>query len=243
MQTGKILGIGAALSAGLLAAQVASASVQLEVSNGGPTTAITLTSLGSGAYSASSSNYGGLTWNSLDVSVLGPGALGFSVQGLTYNTSGEAIFYATGTGFTYLATNPNTLDSTGGGGYTGSSSGIGLSQVGYAATSNAAFDTSGDNTSLQSSGPAGGGAITASTGTNPNVTGLTGAGYSLTYEAIFSFGASGDVYGTLAAPAGGTVSILGGVANAVALPGTGPLTLVGGLVLVGGLAIRRRMKA
>ena len=213
MQTGKILGIGAALSAGLLAAQVASASVQLEVSNGGPTTAITLTSLGSGAYSASSSNYGGLTWNSLDVSVLGPGALGFSVQGLTYNTSGEAIFYATGTGFTYLATNPNTLDSTG------------------------------DNTSLQSSGPAGGGAITASTGTNPNVTGLTGAGYSLTYEAIFSFGASGDVYGTLAAPAGGTVSILGGVANAVALPGTGPLTLVGGLVLVGGLAIRRRMKA
>ncbi len=248
MQTGKILGIGAALSAGLLAANVASASVQLEVFDSGTPTSITLTNLGSGVYSAKSTSSGNYSWSSLEVSVLGPGALGFSVEGLSYSGSvtASASFLATGTGFTYLNASPE-LYSTGGGGYTGPSTYVFMSQEGYAAASNSAFVTSDDSTGgPYPSTPAGGGTFTASSGYNKSVTDLHATGYSLTYAANFAFEYpginEGNTFGTAADPAGGTVSILGGTASAVTLPGSGPLTVVGGLVLVGGLAIRRRMK-
>jgi hypothetical protein len=251
MQTGKILGIGAVLSAGLLATHVASASVQLEVFDSGTATQISLTNLGSGVYSAVPTGSGNYSWTSLEVSVLGPGALGFSVQGLKYSgtTVATASFLATGTGFTYLNANPNTLTSTGGGGYTGTGSFVSMSQGGYAAASNSAFDRTGDSTGgLSPSTPAGGGAFTTSTESNTSVSDLSSApGYSLTYAANFAFdyfsGANeGNTFGTAADPAGGTVSILGGTASAVTLPGSGPLTVIGGLMVVGGLAIRRRMK-
>ena len=266
MQTGKILGIGAALSAGLLAAHVASASVQtsLEIANPSGTGYLTV---GSGDYSAAgvyntgtgyfvgsqsgnSQSSAVFTWSDLQVSMLGPGSLGFSVEGLSYTGSSDtsASFLATGTGFTYLNTSPNTLTSTGGGGYTGTGSYVSMSQEGYAAASDSAFATSGDNTGgPYPSTSAGGGTFTASSGSNNSVTDLSATGYSLTYAANFTFDYfsnvnKGNTFGTAANPAGGTVSILGGTASAVTLPGSGPLSLVGGLVVVGGLAIRRRMK-
>lgn len=267
MQSGKFLSIGAALSAGLLAAHVASASVQtsLEIVNPSGTGYLTV---GSGYYSAAGVyNTGGgyfvgsqsinssssaiFTWSALQVSVLGPGALGFSVDGLSYvgSTITSASFLAAGTGFTYLNSSPNTLTSTGGGGYTGTGSYVSMSQEGYTAATNSAFDTTGDNTGGPSSStPAGGGTFTPSTSSNAGVTDLSAAGYSLTYSANFAFDYfsgvdKGNTFGTAADPAGGTVSILGGTAPAaVTLPGSGPLSLVGGLVVVGGLAIRRRMK-
>ncbi len=268
MQTGKVLGIGAALSAGLLAAHVASASIQTGVEISDPLGAYLTVSSGDysaaglyknngsaggylvGLQSTNTSNTPIFTWSSLQVSVLGPGALGFSVQDLNYTGSAitSASFLATGTGFTYLSTNPNTLTSTGGGGYTGPGSYVTMSQAGYAAASDAAFDRSGDNTGgPYPSAGVGGGTLAPSSGSNTGVTDLPGTGYSLTYTANFTFNYSananeGNTFGTATDPAGGTVSILGGTASAVTLPGSGPLSLVGGLVVVGGLAIRRRMK-
>ncbi|MGC8541194.1 MAG: hypothetical protein ACP5QA_11255 [Phycisphaerae bacterium] len=64
-----------------------------------------------------------------------------------------------------------------------------------------------------------------------------GTPYTLTAEGQF------QIQSTLSTYNGTFVTALAGSAPAaVTLPGSGPLSVVGGLVLVGGLAIRRRMK-
>jgi hypothetical protein len=262
MRTGKILGIGAALSAGLIAAHAASASVVtgLEVESGA-SGVITFTQ-SSGAYGAgelyktSSSGYGVgastptgdtalFTWTNLKVtdSNSGQSSLTFAISGLANPgngvDAGAITFTATGTGFNYLGS--NTLTASGATPYSGTSSSFdAVSQGGYASNTDTAFDSSGTSTGQSgASVPTGSGTATPATGT-ATATGLSGTGYSLTYQTTFSLFDSG-VYGTPTA-AGGTVSI-GSPVNAVTLPGSGPLTIIGGLVMVGGLAIRRRMKA
>ena len=267
MQTGKILGIGAALSAGLLAAQVASASVVTGVEVGytvgtsAPATYIDASGFTGGGvfYSTGSSGYGVgsstptsdtalFSWRTMNLSSPSADSLGLSVVDLQFFGSPgyTANFLATGTGFTALAPNTNTLIATGGGGYSTArgSTAFGVYYDGFAAKSNASYDTTGDATGSGVLDGSGGSSYDASSTTN-DALGDLAAPYSLSYEMqVMALSvSSGDYLGTTAAPLGGTVSILGGVANAVALPGTGPLTLVGGLVLVGGLAIRRRMKA
>ncbi len=262
MQSGKFLSIGAALSAGLLAAHVASASVVTGVkvafgSSSSYTSASAYTgggvfysvgSVGSGAYGIGTSTPGGDTtlfsWTKLNLSAPSAGSLGFSVVGLQFGGGGYAAnFVATGTSFTSLAANPNTLEASGGGAYSGSagSSSFTVSYEGFAAKSNGSYDISGDNTGQTALVGSGGNSYTASTSKNTGVSDLA-APYSLTYQLKVGDLSSGGSLGTSASPLGGTVSILGGTPSAVTLPGSGPLSLVGGLVVVGGLAIRRRMK-
>ena len=118
MQTGKILGIGAALSAGLLAAHVASASVVtgVEVAFGSSSSYAIATGYtsggyfysignpGSGSYGIGTSTPGGDTtlfsWIGLNLSAPSAGSLSFSVVGLHLGSVGYgANFVATGTGF------------------------------------------------------------------------------------------------------------------------------------------------
>ena len=266
MQTGKILGIGAALSAGLLAAHVASASVVTGVEVGyavGPTTpasyfdASGLTSggvfysAGGGAYgigtSTPQSDTTLFSWTKLNLSAPSADTLGFSVVDLRFfgSTGYTANFLATGTGFTALAPSSNTLEATGGGAYSlaiGSTS-FTVGYEGFAAKSNSSYDTTGDKTGLSTLSGSGASSYDTSSAQVGGLNDLA-APYSLSYQLQVTgvSVSSGDYLGTAASPLGGTSSILAGTASAVTLPGSGPLSVVGGLVLVGGLAIRRRMK-
>ncbi len=274
MQTGKILGIGAVLSAGLLAAHVASASVVtgLEIQGFGLKSQ-TLT-VGSAAYtsgelystSAGSGSYGVsaislapkntvayFTWTSLTVSDVATGGSGltFSVDGLTNADPGAfqdtVNFVVSGTGFTFLPTSGDaTLAVNGSGSYTG---GVGnggsgsdsISTLGSVNASNSLYGATGSNVSTST-------VISYDTSTAGSYTlapasidatqhGLGNpTDYSLTDVATFTIRETGADYG------GTFGTTLSGTASAVTLPGSGPLTVVGGLVVVGGLAIRRRMK-
>ncbi len=267
MQTGKILGIGAALSAGLLAAHAASASVVTGVEVGyavaattpasyfdasGLTSGGVFYSAGGGAYGIGTSTPRGDTtlfsWAKLNLSAPSADTLGFSVVDLQFfGSSGyTANFLATGTGFTALAPSSNTLEATGGGAYSlaiGSQS-FGVGYEGFAAKSNSSYDTTGDKTgssTLSGSGASSYDASSAKVGGLNNLAAPYSLSYQLQVTAEVSV-SSVDYLGTAASPLGGTSSILAGTASAVTLPGSGPLSVVGGLVLVGGLAIRRRMK-
>ncbi len=258
MRTGKILGIGAALSAGLIAANAASASVVtgVEVGFGISPSQFLLASAytaGGEVYTSGGGNYGIGTstpsgdtelfsWTDLNISATGTASLNFSVIGLGFTSPGyTSTFFATGKGFNSVGPSV-TLNSTGGGAYSGGSGSVGVTQTGYAAASNAGYGRT-DATSSDTLSGNGGGTFNSSSVSNSSVTDLVTAPYSLTYELKATPISSGVSLGTTADPVGGTVSILGGSSNAVALPGSGPLTIVGGLVMIGGLAIRRRMKA
>lgn len=266
MQTGKILGIGAALSAGLLAAHVASASVVTgievgySVGSASPATYVSASSFTGGGqfYKISTGGYGVgastpgsdtklFSWSGMNLAAPSAGTLGFSLVNLQFFGSFgyTADFLATGTGFSSLAASPNKLNATGGGGYSSpsASDAFAITYEGYAAKSNSSYDTTGDSTGTGSLSGSGGSSYGASSVQNTSVTDLA-APYSLSYQLqVTAVSVSpGDYLGTTTSPLGGTSSILGGTASAVTLPGSGPLTIVGGLVVVGGLAVRRRMK-
>ena len=273
MQTGKILGIGAALSAGLLAAHVASASVVtgVEIAFNGQTLAVGSsayangevysTSPGSGNYQvgATSSAPAGanvyFTWTGISVSDVAAGSseLTLTVSGLTNADPGAVTstigFVASGQNFTFLPTSGDaTLAASGSGSYSGA---VGTGQTGsdYASTagavnlSNILYDTTGTNISTATATQ-----YASSSSPNSSYTLATAAvdatqnglgsppSYSLTDYAAFNLISPGTTYG------GTFATTLSGAASAVSLPGSGPLTIIGGLVMVGGLAIRRRIK-
>ncbi len=242
MQTGKILGIGAALSAGLLAAHVASASTALTLEEySGTSTFATATLSGSaGSYSASSGSYNGVSWSSVLATVVNSGgtaSLQLAFTGLK-GTPGsiadflvsDTAFSETGTNLTLSASYSQTITS-------GSGSGDIFGVVGFADSKNAAFGVpSGDaggypSGSVVSDTP---GASSVSAGSLPTVS--LASNYSLTTNAQIQF-FSGNTYSATF-----KTSVTGAAPAAVSLPGSGPLTIIGGLVMVGGLAIRRRIK-
>jgi hypothetical protein len=248
MRTGKILGIGAALSAGLIAAHAASASVQLEAYAVGSSAYSTLKLTGSaGSYSASSSSYAGLFWSSLDVTVVNSGgnasiSLAFSgLHGFGYYgfLTSDTSFPAVGAGASLEASGTDSVTTN------NSGTSDTFSAAGYADSNNNLFG-------VVSSTPYPANAVTASAGAHGASTSSFGPGasanatispislasaYSLTTNAIINLQSSN------AYSASFTTSVTGGTPAAVNLPGSGPLTIIGGLVMVGGLAIRRRMKA
>ena len=243
MQSGKFLGIGAVLSAGLLAAHVASASTLTleEYVVGGTTFGSTSLTGSAGSYSAGAGSYGALSWTGVSASVVNSGgtdSLSFTLTGLTgagYDgfLISDGSFSETGTGLALSSSSAYSL--------TGGSSGGTIATVGFADKNNKLFGVPSNNSSSYPSGSVvseSSGAYSADTG-SPSTLAISGP-YSLTTNGIFdnSFTGGSGVY-TITA----TTSVTGGAAPAaVTLPGSGPLSVVGGLVLVGGLAIRRRMK-
>jgi len=232
MQTGKVLGIGAALSAGLLAAHVASASVSLEVFHPGGGTYSTV-SLGS------SGSYGGMSWSDVTATILNSGgtaSLDLSFTGLTGSgylgfLASDTAFSETGTGLSLSASDSQTVTA-------GSGSGDNFGLYGFADANNAAFGVPSVDVSSYPTGSVvsetSGASVVVGNGSPLTVS--LASNYSLTTNAVVAL-SSGSSYN-----ASFTTSVTGAAPAAVSLPGSGPLTIIGGLVMVGGLAIRRRIK-
>ena len=242
MQTGKVLGIGAVLSAGLLAAHVASAATltleEYVVGGGYKSTSLTGSA---GSYSAGAGSYVGLSWTGVSASVVNSGgtaSLSLSFTGLTGTgyqgfLVSDTSFSETGTGLTLAASSSSTVTSGSGGGV--------FSGIAFADKNNTLFgvpssDSSGyPNNSVVAESS---GAYSASPSSPQTVSSISSP-YSLTTNGVVdtSLAGGGSTYNFTA-----VTSVTGGTTSAVTLPGSGPLTIVGGLVVVGGLAIRRRMK-
>ncbi len=240
MQTGKVLGIGAALSAGLLAAHVASASttLTLEEYSGTSTFATTTLSGSAGSYSASSGSYNGVSWTSVLATVVNSGgtaSLELSFTGLTGSGSAsflvsDTAFSQTGTGLSLSASDSQTLNS-------GAGTNDTFGAVGFADANNVAFGVPSADSFIYPANavvPESSGAYNAQVGAPTSV--AISSSYSLTTNADVTL-TSGSTYN-----ASFTTSVTGAAPAAVSLPGSGPLTVIGGLVMVGGLAIRRRIK-
>ncbi len=242
MQTGKVLGIGAALSAGLLAAHVASAAtLTLEEYVVGISSFGTTSLTGSaGSYSAGAGSYRGLSWTGVSSTVANSGgtdSLSLTFTGLTGTAYdgfliSDTSFSEMGTGLTLSASSSSTATTGSGGGV--------FAPIGFADKNDKLFGVPSGNISGYPSGSVvseSSGAYSADTG-SPSTVNIS-APYSLTTNALVNTLASGgsSIYTVTA-----TASVTGGTASAVTLPGSGPLSLIGGLVVVGGLAIRRRMK-
>jgi hypothetical protein len=242
MQTGKVLGIGAALSAGLLAAHVASASTSLTLEEySGNSSFKTATLSGSaGSYTASNGSYSGVSWTSVAATVVNSGgtaSLELSFTGLTGSGSAsflvsDTAFSETGTGLTLSASESQTLTS-------GTGTGNTLDVAGFADSNNAAFGVPSTDSFLFPNNSV----ISESSGAyaegvgSPPVSGITlSSNYSLTANALVTLASVSTYNATF------KTSVTGAAPAAVSLPGSGPLTIIGGLVMVGGLAIRRRIK-
>lgn len=259
MQTGKILGIGAVLSAGLLAANIASASTLTleEYAAGGTGSSpsygtTTLYSSGSGTYTTGGGSYGTLNWGGVTatVSQTAHGAsLELAISGLT-DAYGEWGFLVSDTSFPSLGSGASlvgvasySLSSGGTKGNTDSFSMAGYADPGnhlFGVPSGAGFPS---NVYVSSSAYKVNPVTFGPSSQKTSITATTSpislpSAYSLSTEGIINTTGSG----------GGPYNVdfttsVAGTSSAVRLPGSGPLTVVGGLVLVGGLAIRRRMKA
>jgi hypothetical protein len=247
MSMGKVIGMGAALAAGLAVAGMAHASVSLTV-NG---TSISLSG-GSGSYSSSGGTVlngnGVFGWGTISIISNSPATtdtqaeLNLSISGL-YNTdpsAGTVIdIAASDSGFQFLSnTSANYLQLTGSVSANGQNS----------SDSASALSTASDNTNSITAivGPfteSNGSVYSQSfTSTPESATGLTSP-YSLATTVDFTITGSGtsnsgDLQGGNFDAAVTTNPIS---SNAVPLPGSGALAFVGGLALVGGMAIRRRM--
>ena len=259
MQTGKVLGIGAALSAGLLAAHVASASTTLTLEEfgaggTGPATSYgttTLISQGSGTYTAGGGSYGGTTWTGV-AATISQGASGASLElaisGLTDSFSewgfivSDTSFAAAGSGASLKASGSYTVASAGSQDSVSSFGAVGYADPGNnllgvpngaGVPSNVHVTSSADSAASAFFGPA---YATKSASATTSPVSVPGA-YSITTEGIINaVGITGGAYDV------NFTTTLSGTTSAVSLPGSGPLSLIGGLVVVGGLAIRRRMK-
>ncbi len=243
MQTGKFLGIGAALSAGLLAANVASASTLTleEYAVGGNTFSSIALNGSAGSYSSGTGGYLTMSWSGVAATVVNSGgtaSLELEFTGLTGSgydgfLVSDSSFSETGTGLTLSASSSSTATSGSGGGA--------FSPIGLADNNNSLFGVPSADSSSYPSGSVkseSSGAYSASV-SSPQTISISGP-FSLTTNAIVNteFTGGSSVYNITA-----DTSVTGGTTSAVTLPGSGPLTIVGGLVVVGGLAIRRRMKA
>ena len=254
MQTGKILGIGAALSAGLLAAHVASASVQLFLSGSSGYEYLPTAPSSSSSYTTSSANnaFGGFSWSSItaaETSSSSGAVVTLTVNGLVNTTAGSTSpfdslsIYAIGGGFAALPKSDNvklqTINSSGT--YSDSSSNDQVSMQGIAASTNSSgstFSNSQSYLALAGNASTGVSYTVPETVVGPTLDALGApATYSLETLAAFTLSSTSSVYnGTF------VTTLTGAAPAAVSLPGSGPLTIIGGLVMVGGLAIRRRIK-
>jgi|GEM_PF-6077258 len=259
MQTGKFLGIGATLSAGLLAAHVASASTLTleEFAAGGTGSATygktTLNSVGSGQYSAGSGSYGSgfVNWSSITATVTrtATGAsLELTIGGLN-DTFSEWGFIVSDTSLGAIGSGAKLMTS---GSYSVANLGSSPAEESFGAvgyvdpadnflgvpgsaglSSNVTVSRSAVSATSASFSYGGSGGASATASPIP-----TTSEYSLSTEGIVNAtGVNGGAYNVSF-----TTTLSASAPSAVTLPGSGPLTIVGGLVVVGGLAVRRRMK-
>ena len=198
--------------------------------------------------SSSNSGYGGFKWSNLTVSETGSAAgasLTLTVSGLV-NSLGENFFpydsltiEAIGSGFTGLPTSSDAFLTTvnSSGTYSDSTSGDQVSMHGTA-TSTATVSNTATNFAPPGSTSSDVSYTIPSTSINATRAGFgTPSSYSLDTFASFTIKSTSSSYnGTF------VTTLAGSAPAAVTLPGSGPLTIVGGLVVVGGLAVRRRFK-
>lgn len=179
-----------------------------------------------------------MSWSGVTATVVNSGgtaSLELSFTGLTGAGSdgfllSDTSFTETGAGLTLSASESQSATD-------GSGSGDIFGALGFADANNNAFGVPQTNAGSFPPGAVvseASGAYSVGAG-SPATIGLT-SNYSLTTNGTVDL-FSGSTY-----TASFTTSVTGAAPSAVTLPGSGPLTIVGGLVVVGGLAVRRRFK-
>ncbi len=230
MRAAKMFGVGVALSAGLVGAGMANASPLLSLGGQGQT----LTG-GSGAYGLSTRAYGSFSWTSFQIDVTqtpGESLLALTIGGLKTSSAGTLGVSVYDDGFTFVPTGVGTGQRT-------------------SASTNGANTASGDNALIQGillsdSNPlhssilqsftlqetAGTSSVASYTTPVSAASSVVGP-YSLTLTASITLNtANTDVLNSASA---------GVAVTALPLPGSGPLALLGGAVMIGGLVLRYRI--
>ena len=252
MKLQKILGIGAALSSGLVVAGMASASVQLEILAGGQSELLPTSPNSSASYTSSSGSFDGFSWSAITVSSNAANSAQAAnlTLGITDLTNASASGFpnnvieilASGDGFSYDPAGTNYLQSSGSLDYSSGTSGDSVTQISYQDNTNSLFGETDSLTPDKSPytipTPAPSGSTPVSLGQNE--TPITpNSGYSLTVSASFDIQATGSTsnYG------GSFQSVVSNtpLVASTPLPGSGALALIGGIALIGGMAIRRRV--
>ena len=125
MSMGKIIGMGAALAAGLAVAGMTHASVQLEIITEAGSKFLPASPSTNGSYTSSSGSFGGCSWGAITVTSNAatsgqPANLGLGITDLTNTSpsSGDSIqIIASGNEFAYNPSGTNYLQSSGRGDY------------------------------------------------------------------------------------------------------------------------------